>query len=96
MQQKVSALPARLDAGLRDALTAGTSRLERMVQSQCEPAGTTGPAVQAPPPETDEDGPGNKGKGKAKGHDKNKGEETPEEGTTGPTVPDESLGITTP
>jgi hypothetical protein len=94
-EQKVNALPARLDAGLRDALTSGASRLQKLVETQCAPVGTTGPTVTAPE-ETDEGGQGKKGKGKAKGHDKNKTETIPEEGTTGPTVPDENLGITTP
>jgi hypothetical protein len=94
-EQKVSALPGRLDAGLRDALVSGASRLQRLVQEQCEPAGTTGPTLQAPE-ESDEDGPGKNGKGKAKGHKKSKHEEVPEEGTTAPAVPDQNLGITTP
>jgi hypothetical protein len=89
-QQKVDALPARLNSSLRDALSAGANRLERLVEAQCEPAGTTGPTVQAPAPE--EETPGKKGK--AKGHNKKKHEEAPKETT--PTVPDENLGITTP
>lgn len=93
--QKVNALSRRLDAGLRDALASGASRLQRLVEDQCEPAGTTGPTLQVPE-ETDQDGQGKKGKGKAKGKDKNKQEEIPEEETTVPTVPDESLGTTTP
>jgi hypothetical protein len=91
-EQKVSALPARTDAGLRDALSAGASRLQQLVQDQCK-TGPTGPTVQAP---AEQNGPGKNGKGKAKGHNKNKHEETPGDGTTGPTVPDENLGITTP
>jgi hypothetical protein len=93
-QQKVDALPSRLNSSLRDALLAGANRLQRLVEAQCEPAGTTGPTVQAPT-ET-EPGPGKKGKGKAKGHKKNKKNENPEEGTPVPTVPDENPGITTP
>jgi hypothetical protein len=94
-EQKVNALPSRLDASLRDALASGAIRLQRLIEDQCEPAGPTGPTVQAPE-ETDESQ-GNKGKGKGKGKGKDKKqEETPEEGTTVPTVPDENLGITTP
>jgi hypothetical protein len=95
-EQKVSALPQRLDAGLRDALASGASRLQKLVEEQCQPAaatGPTGPTVQAPE-ETGQGGKGKKGKGKAKGHDKNKQQEIPQEGTTGPTVPD-SGGATT-
>jgi hypothetical protein len=97
-EQKVNALPARIDASLRDALSSGASRLQRLVASQCKPVaptGPTGPTVQVPA-QNDEGGQGKKGKGKAKGHDKNKKDENPDEGTTGPTVPDENLGITTP
>jgi hypothetical protein len=92
-EQKVNALPTRLDASLRDALASGAIRLQRLVEDQCEPVGPTGPPVQ-PPEETDEEGQGNKGKGKAKGKDKK--EESPEDGTTVPTVPDENPGTTVP
>ena len=92
-QQKVNSLPARLNASLRDALTSGAVRLQRQVETQCEPTGPTGPTVQAPA-KPEEESPGKKGKGKAKGHNKNKKAETPEETT--PTIPDENLGITTP
>jgi hypothetical protein len=95
-EQKVNALPARVDASLRDSLTSGASRLQQLVGSQCAPVGPTGPTQQAPQ-ETDNGGPGKNGKGKAKGHNKDKNQENPEEGTTGPTVPpDQNLGITTP
>jgi hypothetical protein len=94
-EQKVNALPGRTDTGLRDALASGASRLQRLVESQCKPVGTTGPTLQAPQ-ETDRQGKGKKGKGKAKGHQKKNQDELPDGGTTGPTVPDENLGITTP
>jgi hypothetical protein len=86
LQQKVNALPARVDAGLRDVLTSGASRLQQLVSEQCQPVGPTGPTLQAPE-ETNGEGQGKKGKGKAKGHDKNKNQGIPEEGTTGPTAP---------
>jgi hypothetical protein len=94
-EQKVNALPRRLDASLRDSLASGAIRLQRLVEDQCEPAGTTGPTVQQAPEESQEEGQGNKGKGKAKGKDKNQDEDQPDE-TTVPTVPDENLGLTTP
>lgn len=99
-RQKVDALPQRLNSSLRDALSAGADRLDRLVETQCKPAGPTGPTappVQTPP-RGDEGGQGaqGKGKGKAKGHEKKKKDENSNEGTTGPVVPDENLGITTP
>jgi hypothetical protein len=93
-EQKVSSLPARLNASLRDALTSGAAQLERLVENQCEPAGATGPTLQTPEPTNE--GQGKKGKGKAKGKNKKNTETTPDEGTTGHTIPDENLGITTP
>jgi hypothetical protein len=93
-EQKVNALPTRLDASLRDSLASGAIRLQRLVEDQCEPAGPTGPTVPAPEPSQEEDQ-GNKGKGKGRGKDKKKDEDQPDE-TTVPTVPDENLGLTTP
>ena len=44
-RQKVDALPQRVDAKLRTALTASATRLETLVANQCTPAA---PAEQAP------------------------------------------------
>lgn len=96
LRQQVNALPASVDASLRDALGDGANRLETLVADRCEPQP---PATAAPPaavPEgptepQEEEGkkPKKEPKGKAKGHDKQQ-QGTEEDGT--PTVPEEQTG----
>jgi hypothetical protein len=100
-EQRVDALPGKLDPELRDALSAGAGRLQRLLNRQCEPeTATTAPAAPQQQPEQTEEDKGKKEKKpkeKAKGQDEQGEEEilVPEEGTTGPTLPD-SGGATTP
>jgi outer membrane biosynthesis protein TonB len=46
LAQQVSSLPAGVNADLRDALASGTSRLQSLVDKQCEQAA---PTTEAPP-----------------------------------------------
>jgi hypothetical protein len=100
LDQQISSLD-RIDADLRDALTAGASRLQQLVADKCqtpattsagttEPSGTTDTGgTTGPDEQTDKPGKSEgKGKGKKKGQEKDK----KDKGPAGEIVPETGTG----